>query len=136
MSARPWGCLVSGAVGVPGVAAAVDGGAVGLAPDGVGDPGRADGDAEVVAVRESVPGRALVGRAGSAVGELHLAGPAAPPLADAVYQVLNAPVRLSCQASRKSPAAGPAASCGKLLSPRGLTSTGVVQVAPVLEVAT
>src|SRR5215467_1016844 len=65
----------SGSVGVPGVAAAVDGGAVGLAPDGVGDSGRADSDAEVVAVGEGVPGRALVRRAGGAVGELHLAGP-------------------------------------------------------------
>src|SRR5712691_3714915 len=40
----------SGSLRVPGVAAAVDGGAVGLAPDGVGDPGGADGDPEVVAV--------------------------------------------------------------------------------------
>src|SRR5262249_56578977 len=66
-----------------------------------------------------------------------LSGPARPPppLADAVYQALNAPVRLSCQASGKSPGAGPLASCGKLLSPRELTSTGVVQVTPSVEVA-
>src|SRR5215470_15874357 len=66
----------SGSFGVPGVAAAVDGGAVGLAPDGVGDPGRADGDPEVVAVGEGVPGRALVRCAGGAVGQPHLAWPA------------------------------------------------------------
>src|SRR5947209_7387628 len=52
----------------------------------------------------------------------------------AVYQVLNAPVRLSCQASRNSPAAGPLAICGKLLSPRELTSVGAVQAAPSSEV--
>src|SRR6266851_9604885 len=68
--------LASEPLRVPGVAAAVDGGAVGLAPDGVGDPGRAYGDAEVVAVGEGVPGRALVRRAGGEVGELRLARPA------------------------------------------------------------
>src|SRR5579864_7253271 len=68
----------SGSLGVPGVAAAVDGRAVGLAPDGVSDPGRADGDPEVVAVGEGVPGRALVRRAGGAVGQFHLARPAGP----------------------------------------------------------
>src|SRR5438876_10854653 len=70
--------LASGSVCVPGVAAAVEGGAVSLAPDGVGDPGRADGDAEVVAVGERVPGWALVRRAGGEVGQLHLARPAGP----------------------------------------------------------
>src|SRR6266571_1205154 len=72
--------LVSGSVRVPGVAAAVDGGPVGLAPDGVGDPGRAYGDPEVVAVGEGVPGWALVRRAGGEVGELRLARPAASPV--------------------------------------------------------
>src|SRR6266568_4898638 len=66
----------SGSLRVPGVAAAVDGGAVGLAPDGVGDPGRVDGDAEVVAVGEGVTSGALVRRAGGQVGQLHLARPA------------------------------------------------------------
>src|SRR5215469_7433720 len=69
---------LSGALRVPGVAAAVDGGAVGLAPDGVSDPGGADGDPEVVAVGKGVSGGALVRRAGGAVGELDLAGPACP----------------------------------------------------------
>src|SRR6266699_5002540 len=72
---------VSESVRVPGVAAAVDGGPVGLAPDGVGDPGRAYGDPEVVAVGEGVPGRPLVRRAGGEVGELHLARPTASPVA-------------------------------------------------------
>src|SRR6266702_1929645 len=70
----------SGSVRVPDVPAAVDGGAVGLAPDGVGDPGRAYRDPEVVAIRERVPGRALVRRAGGEVRELHLARPAIPPV--------------------------------------------------------
>src|SRR6266851_1599036 len=70
--------LASESVRVPGVAAAVDRGAVGLAPDGVGDPGRADGDPEVVAVGEGIPGGALVRRAGGAAGELDLAWPAGP----------------------------------------------------------
>src|SRR5215831_8829185 len=69
---------LSGAPRVPGVAAAVDGRAVGLAPDGVGDPGGADGDPEVVAVGEGIPGRALIRRAGGAVREPDLAGPACP----------------------------------------------------------
>src|SRR6266516_8037062 len=59
--------LASGSLRVPGVAAAVEGGAVGLAPDGVGDPGRADGDPEVVAVGEGVSGGALIRRAGAEV---------------------------------------------------------------------
>src|SRR5260370_10220531 len=57
----------------------------------------------------------------------------AAPLEDVVYQVLNAPVRLSCQARRKSPGAGPEAICGKLLSPWELTSLGAVQLTPSSE---
>src|SRR6266704_5703029 len=62
-------------------------------------------------------------------------GQLAPPSEVAVYQVLNALVRLSCQARRKSPGAGPLAICGKLLSPRELSNCGALHVTPSAEVA-
>src|SRR5215471_9643848 len=71
---------LSGALRVPGVAAAVDGRAVSLAPDGVRDPGGTHGDPEVVAVGEGIPGGALIRRAGGAVGQFDLAGPAGPTI--------------------------------------------------------
>src|SRR5207245_11183879 len=61
---------------------------------------------------------------------------AAPPSVLFAYQVLNSPVELSCHATRKSPAVGPAAICGTLLSPRPFTTSGLLQCFPSSEVCT
>src|SRR5437588_3290688 len=59
-----------------------------------------------------------------------------PPFDVDVYHVLNAPVRSSCHARRKSFATGPAAIWGKLLSPFALISVGAPHVTPSAEVLT
>src|SRR2546428_9860653 len=65
----------SGPPRIPGVAAAIERRAVGLAPDQVGDPRRAHRHPEIVAIGEGVPVHVLVRRAR---GEVREPDPCAP----------------------------------------------------------
>src|SRR5215472_4447634 len=120
----------SGSLGVPGVAAAVDGGAIGLAPDGVGDPGRADGDPEVVAVGEGGPGGALVRCAGGAIGEPDLAGPAGSAVGGCGVPGVERPGAVVLPGQPEVAGARAAGDLREVAVAAGVTSSGAVQDGP------